>query len=324
MDFDKLTKQKRYDVLTEIADLYYNQGRTQAEIARHFETNRFRIAKLLQDARTEQVVEIRINFTNERNRTMEQELTECYSLSKAIVVSTQYSSYADSCNQVGQVGAAYLNRLLTAHTVLGISWGKTIQTVVSRLPQTVHTPVCVVQMTGHLSLPNPSAESRELVRTAAFSHFGDVCYLNAPLYVNDPELKQRLLAEPDLHRTFCKAREMSVFLTGIGSRSSLPLTNPALRPYLSRRDVEAAGDCVGSILGYVLDARGQVADLDLNRKVMALPPEDLMAVPHRIGVAYGRHKVAAIRLAVEGGFVNELVTDTDTALMLLDNPSGRS
>ena len=53
MDFDKLSKKERYDALTEMADLYYNQGKTQVEIAEHFETTRFKVAKLLQDARAE-------------------------------------------------------------------------------------------------------------------------------------------------------------------------------------------------------------------------------------------------------------------------------
>ena len=35
MDFERLTRQERYDALTEIADMYYNQGKTQAEIANH-------------------------------------------------------------------------------------------------------------------------------------------------------------------------------------------------------------------------------------------------------------------------------------------------
>ena len=52
MEIDKLGKNERYDVLTEIANLYYNEGLTQSEIAKKFDTTRFKVAKLLQDART--------------------------------------------------------------------------------------------------------------------------------------------------------------------------------------------------------------------------------------------------------------------------------
>ncbi len=318
MDFEKLSKKERHDVLTEMADMYYNQGKTQMEIADAFGTTRFKIARFLQDARNEQIVEIKINYSDEQNKTLEQELLQQYPLKNTIVVNTQYSSYADSCSKVGQAGAAYLNKLLTENATLGITWGKTIQTVINRLPQAVHNPVSVVQIGGHISLANPSAESRELVRAAAFSHFGTPYYMNVPLYINDPQLRLRLLAEPDLYRTFCKARDMTVFITGIGGTSSLPLSNPAFRPYLSARDIEKAKNCMGSILGYVLDVQGRIADIDLNQKVITLPMEDLLGVSHRIAVVYGRHKVPMIKLAIRQGYINELITDTDTALLLLD------
>ncbi len=61
MDIEHLTEQERCNMLAEMADLYYNQGKTQSEIAKYYDTNRFRVAKLLQDARNEQIVEIRIN-----------------------------------------------------------------------------------------------------------------------------------------------------------------------------------------------------------------------------------------------------------------------
>ena len=190
--------------------------------------------------------------------------------------------------------------------------------MINKLPQAVHSPISVVQIGGHISLANPSAESRELVRAAAFSHFGNPYYMNVPLYINDPQLRLRLLAEPDLYRTFCKAKDMTVLITGVGGSSSLPLFNPSFRPYLSARDMAETKNCLGSILGYVLDSQGAIADIDLNQKVITLPMEDLFHVPHRIATSYGRHKVPIIKLAVNRGYINELITDTDTALLLLD------
>lgn len=319
MDFERLSKKERYDALTEMADMYYNQGKTQVEIADHFDTSRFKVAKLLQDARNEQIVEIKINFSNERNKSMEQELLDTLPLKKAIVVNTQYTPYIDSLRQVGQVGAAYLNKLLVPNSVLGISWGKTIQTVVGQLPQKAHNPIAAVQLAGFIPLSNPAAESRELVRAAASAYFGAIHYLNTPLYINSPEVRSQLLAEPDIHNTLCKAAELSVILTGIGGRSSLPLLSPFFRPYLTARDIAAADNCGGSIFGYVLDKSGQIADIDLNRKLMAAPIDDILAAPHRIAVVYGRHKAEITALAIKNQFINELVTDTDTALTLLEH-----
>lgn len=65
MAIENATDKEYYDMLAEMADMYYNQGKTQSEIAQYFQTNRFRVAKLLQDARSEQIVEIKINYSNE-------------------------------------------------------------------------------------------------------------------------------------------------------------------------------------------------------------------------------------------------------------------
>lgn len=121
MDLDKLSRKERYDALAEMADMFYNQGKTQVEIADHFETTRFKVAKLLQDARNEQIVEIKVNFSNERNKSMEQELISKYGLKKAIVFNTQYTPYIDSLKQVGQVGSTYLAQLLVPGSVIGIA-----------------------------------------------------------------------------------------------------------------------------------------------------------------------------------------------------------
>ena len=62
------------------------------------------------------------------------------------------------------MGASYLNKLLTPTSVLGVAWGKTIQTVVGQLPKIAHNPVAAVQLAGYIPLMNPASESRELVR----------------------------------------------------------------------------------------------------------------------------------------------------------------
>lgn len=317
MDFEKLSKPERYDALAEIADLYYNQGLTQAEIARQFETNRFKVAKLIQDARNEQIVEIKINYSNERNAAFEQSLTSCFPLQKAIVVNTQYKSYAEGLGLLGQAGANYLDKLLSANDTLGITWGKSIQTVVRNLPQQTSKPITSVQLCGHIPLTAADSESRALVRSIAASYLGTAFYLNTPLYINHAEARAQLLREPDLSETLHAAKQMQVVLTGIGGKSSLPLTNPRFSPYLEAADT-AHVEIAGSIFGLVLDKSGKPAEISLNRKLMSVPLEDILAAKHRIAVVCGRHKAEITALAIRGGYINELITDSGTAAALLN------
>jgi len=318
MDIEKLSEKERYDVLTDIADQYYNQGKTQSEIADYYETNRFKISKLLQDAKTEQIVEININYSTQRNTGLEKELKEAFPLSKVLVANTQYSPYLDSLSRIGKTGADYLKRILTPNTTLGVTWGKTIHSVIHQMSEVTHNPVTAVQLTGCFRLPNPAAESRELVRTVAAAYYGSYYYLDAPLYTQSIALKEELLKEPLLQTTLKKAEQMTAIITGIGGRSSLPLLNPAFAPYLTETDLKHLEHCIGSIYGYVLDEHGQIADIDLNRKIVAAPIENILKVPHRLAVVYGRHKAEITYKALRNHLINEIATDTDTALNLLE------
>lgn len=318
MDFEHLSKQERYDVLTEIANMYYIKGKTQAEIATVFDMNRFKVARLLQDARSEQIVEIKINYSNERNKSIEQELCDKFSLNKALVVNTQYVSQIDSLRMLGQVGANYLNKLLSPNSVIGITWGKTIQTAISQLSQVAHNPISAVQLTGYFPITNPVIGSRRLVRTVAAAYFGSSYFLNTPLYLNNPALKEELIKEPDICNTLCQAKKLDVTLTGIGGSSSLPLMNPIFHAYLTDSDRTSASSCAGSIYGYVLDKDGQIANIDLNRKLMAVPIEDIMNAEHRIGIVNGRHKTTVTSLVLRHKYINELITDNETAHALLE------
>ena len=71
MEMDNIDSKERYELLTQIAEMYYKEGKTQTEIANYFDTNRFKVAKLLQDALNEQIVEIKINYSKERNMLLE-------------------------------------------------------------------------------------------------------------------------------------------------------------------------------------------------------------------------------------------------------------
>ncbi len=318
MDIDHASEKERYDMLAEMADLYYNQGKTQSEIAKHFETNRFRVAKLLQDARNEQIVEIHINYSNERNSVLETELKKKLSLQKAIVVNSQYTTYVDSLTQMGKVGAAYLAKVLKSGDVAGVTWGKTVYSVISQLPTVVGNPVKVVQLTGNSRMKNPAVDTRELVRQMAAAFYGEYYYLDMPIYVQDEAVRSGLCTEPLIRETLDRSKDMDLIISGIGGTSSLPLRNPELRPYLTKKDEEAAETCLGSLYGFVLDEKGQVADIDLNRKLVSAPLTDIMKTPHRLVVACGRHKTEILKKTARNGLYNELLTDSETAIHLLE------
>lgn len=317
MDIDRLEGKSREDVLADIANQYYNLGRNQSEIAKQYDTNRFKIAKLIQEARDEQIVEIRIHSSEETSQSLEQELMNAFPLQKAIVVNTQYAAYIDSLRQLGEVGAKYVQQLLIDDAVLGITWGKTIHSVLSQLPAVTHKSITTLQLTGNFKQSNPAIDSRSLVPMTAAACSGAYYYMDAPIYVKDTALKAALMAEPGISQTLRIARNMTTIITGIGGKSSIPITNPVFAPYITPEDQQVEPHCIGSIYGYVMDDEGKIADIPLNSKLIATPMEDILRAEHRLGVLYGRHKAQVTARILQNGWVNELLTDTDTARRLL-------
>lgn len=208
--------------------------------------------------------------------------------------------------------------LYPVNSILGVTWGKTIYSVISQLQSVTNHPVTAVQLTGSLKLVNPATDSRELVRMIASVYNGNYHYIDAPLYVKCKEMKGKLLKEPLIQDTLAITQNMNAVITGIGGKSSLPTTNSLFRPYLSEADIALAENCSGSIYGYILNENGEIADLELNQKVVAAPLENILRTPHRLAVVYGRHKASVTCKALRNQLFNEILTDTETARKLLE------
>ncbi len=304
-------------LMSEVADLYYNQGLTQQEIARRYDCNRFKIAKMIQNAREEGIVEITIHKPSKRHLLLEQSLKENFQLSNAIVLDTRDLSRAEAMNVIGKTSALYLEQLLIPGSTIGVTWGKTIRSVVSALDQKTQNPVNAVQLCGCFRHINSSDGSRSITHTIAMKFNGEYFYMNLPIYINDEQARCAMLREPLVESTLTATRKMDVVLTGVGSRSSLPFNNPVLKPYITNEDRKEEENCIGSIYGHVIDRDGRIANISLNRKIVAASMQDILTTPHKIAVATGRHKVAILTACMKNHYFNELITDRATAEQIL-------
>ncbi len=58
------------------------------------------------------------------------------------------------------------------------------------------------------------------------------------------------------------------------------------------------------------------------RIVRILEPSAMKKVPYRVGIAFGTAKVQVITAALRGGWINQLVTDEETATRILRKEKG--
>ena len=80
MKFEVNFEDQYNEFLANISNMYYNENNTQSEIAKEFNTTRFKVAKYLQEARDKNILNIKINKIEIRFLNIENQFKEQFGL----------------------------------------------------------------------------------------------------------------------------------------------------------------------------------------------------------------------------------------------------
>lgn len=311
--------EERAQLLANIANLYYEQHMTQAEIALEIGYSRSAVSRLLLEAHQRGIVEIRIHYPLNRSVELERKLRDRFGLRDVYVLAKGTSSDERALRQLGRLGAACLDEVLTQESILGISWGTAIYEVSNALRAREWPRVRVVQMIGAAGRGDPLIDGPELARSLAQTLGADYFTLNAPLIVDDPSIRQALTQESNIRETLGLASQADVALVGIGSVEP-DISSLVRAGYTQAKEMMAikATGAVGDICACHYDKDGHILDIDINQRSIGVSLQTLSRPSCTvIGVAGGAGKATAILGALRGHFVDILVTDSMAAERIL-------
>lgn len=311
------TTRDHIQLLLRVARWYYLEELSQGEIAQRIGYSRSSVSRLLTEARAREVVRFHISHPLERQMALEQGLVSRFGLAGARVATPEPG--APPLTAVARAGAAVLIEACRQATVLATSAGTTIDALVHELPLLTLRELHVVQLIGALARGNPLVDSPEITRRLAERLGGDYRQMPAPLLVGSPRLAQALMKEEPVANAIALASHADVALVGIGAMEASGESGRIFHGWLTADEgrMLLARGAVGHLCGHHFDAEGRHIRTELCDRVMAVPLERLAGVKTVIGVAAGENKVAAIRGAVLGRYLDVLVTDTATARALL-------
>ncbi|KDA06279.1 transcriptional regulator [Microbacterium sp. CH12i] len=306
------------DLLTvRVAELYYDEAKTQDEIGALLKISRWKVGRLLTQAREKGIVRIEIVHPRARKLGLERELTERFGLADAIVVPTPDDA-STTLDRVAQAAADYLAAHRPVPRTLGISWGRTLTAVAEALPERWAHGVTVVQLNGGVSLNRRSGGAASLAMTIAQRAGGQAMLLPSPAILERVETKQAIEADRTVSAILEQAAEAQTYLFSAGpaDASSAHVENGYLKP----ADVEelARRGAVGDVLGRYIDADGNIVDAQLDARTVGVSLDRLRAVKHSIFVTAGAAKHDIARTVVTSGLCSVLVTDETTARALLE------
>jgi deoxyribonucleoside regulator len=298
--------------------MYYHRNMTKQEIARRLRISRFRVSKLLDQAREEGIVRIQIVEPATVSPEIEEQLEERFGLRRTVVVKTASHSEAVVKEAIGRAAAGFLAEVLKDGDVLGIAWGTTVNEVVKALPARLDVDIKVVQITGGLNQVAIDINAIDLTRRVAGICGADYYLLHAPAMVGTVAARQALLADAGIKRTFDMFDKVNVALVGIGV-SPEPVSTYYKTGHIKKGDAESLRrkEVVGDVFAHFFDIEGRICDGELEERIIGMSTAQLKGIQYSIGVAGGLHKSLAILGALRGKWINFLITDYATAKDIL-------
>ncbi len=302
------------------ARLYYEQGRSQTEVAQELGLSRSNVSRILTQARERGIVEISIHDPDGPPRhhpAVEAALSARYSLREAHVVSAPRTPGLEA---VARQASALITERAAQVRSIGLSWGQTVQRVVEQLePVRLRPAPRVLPLVGgHSTLDQ--FESGESVLRVMASRFGARAeMLYAPAVLEAATTVSTLRRESSIASVLEAAAQVELALVGMGSMGMHSSPHIVEQMGLSEQEHAAflAQEPVGDVCGRFVDAHGVPVGAPTDQRVLAVTFSELLRIPEVVGVAAGAEKAPGVAGVLRSGTIDTAVVDVDLARELL-------
>ena len=305
-------------MLGRVASLHYTHGLTHQKIADLLGLSRVQVTRLLAKAVREGIVEIRVHSDESIFPDLQIALAEKFGL-KQVWVSPGFDDEEKNMESLGAVAAQCIISLLKPRDVVAVGLSVTLEHMIPHLPK-IQSGAVFVPALGSRPGGAVSVNPHEIASELADKLGGFTRHLPAPFVMASKESADMMRREPDVSATLELARQASMGLYGLGGtqQGSGPLIE-AIAPSGELEKLTKKG-AVGDISGIYFDSEGKYVPSSIEKRIIGLSLEEILAIPTRLIVAGGEKKLDAIAAASKSGIVTDLVTDQRTAESLLDRP----
>ena len=305
-----------HNLWVKVAKLYYENDLTQGDIAKKLGYSRVKIHRILRSAKEAGIVQIHIKSLETNSIDLETKLINKYRLRDCVVVESKPEG--ESLYLSLALGAAnWLKSRLQPGIRVGLGLGRTL----SYLPQVFESDkqvdCTITEIAGAISDHSWGFESNNIASQLAEIIGGKAELIYAPTIVSNPDLRDQLILERPIKKALELARNCDIILQSVG-----PVDETALlfiHGYLSRRDLEKLikNGAVGDALGCYFNERGSILPSPIDNRMIGLHLSELVDLPWSVLVAGGSEKIIPIEASLRGQYFNVLVTDSQTAGVLL-------
>ena len=301
------------------ADHYYLRGASQAKIAKILGISRPKVSRLLSLARRVGIVSIKLNPPEHFNRfKLADMLVDRFSLSRGFIGIPEADTDDSVMQAISDVFRNELGTILNGKRRIGIGQGRTLYETVKSLSGDLSIEnVTVTPLLGGTGHSDPAFQNNTIVDLMAGALAANRLYLMGPTICESVSQRESYASSKSVVAVTQEWEGMDVAIFGLGKRI---VESDVLHGALS--DIELLErikrDAEGEILARFFDASGALICRDVEKILLGIPFDLFQAIPERICLAGGKSKVTAIRAALEAGYITTLITDLQTARLILE------
>ncbi|PXY23062.1 MULTISPECIES: sugar-binding transcriptional regulator [Prauserella] len=297
-----------------VARLHYQHGMTHQEIGELLGLSRVKVTRLLADARRSGIVEIRIHSSASPFDELEAALVGRFGLQQ-VWIAPSFADERRTADSVGMTGAQCLRALVPTSGTVAVGLSSSVAAIVPHVHAEPAPDLGFVPLAGSWGGISRGMNPHELALRLGTAFGARTYHLPAPILASTPEAAAAFRADPGVRETMQLAAGADLLIAGVGGMDP---RSGILIDVLGRSEQRqlVANGAVGDISARFFDAAGHSVGGEVDERVVGLSLDELTAIPHRVAVSFGPHKVHALETALRTGLMNMVVTDVDTAKAL--------
>jgi len=306
-------------LIIRIAKQYYELDMSQEQIAKVEHISKSTVSRMLRKAGEMGFVNIEISYPLESVEEIERKIKTLFAIENVFVCPAFLDDYLVRINDTCKAVAQDVSRLVKDGDIIGVSWGRTMDSVSSNLvaPNPPVRNIKIVQLHGTVAKNIASSKFSSIIENFSDTFFGTGYLMPAPVIVDTNEIADAIMSDSSIKMVLDIARESNVAVLGIGEVSSKSVLVErgiySEEQYNEAKDIEVVGD----ICSRYFNIHGEPVLTELSDRTIGITMEELKQKEHRVGVAVGEHKIQAIIGALNTGLLTSFYTDEITAREVL-------
>lgn len=314
-------------MLVEVAKMYYYYGYNQKKIAEILSLSRAYVCQLLETARREGIVEIKVKDYSSDDMELEGWLREKFGLKQVRVFKNQDFPVREKMidTMAGEIGKV-LNEKAKNGSTIAFTWGNTLYSISKRLePAGDFKDIRVIPLSGGMSNIQKNIYVSEISTDFANAFQGTPYVIPLPVLVGNSAIKESIYSDSVVENLLEMGRKADIAIFTVGNPGE---DNAMFRSgFIDKNDLKRLkkSGLVGDLCAHFLDKDGEICDREYDDRTISISLDDMKKIPLKICVVYDASKALILKSVLKKGYVDYLFVDEATVhLMNLADADSKS